>query len=186
MKLTKQIVAQFALPKGRSEIIVFDDDLAGFGLRIREGGSRTWIFQYKLGAKHRRISFGSADAMTVQAARERAERFHAQVKLGQDPAAQKSEDKAKAAETFEPLARKFLTFQKTTGRKKPLKPRTYLEVERHLLSHAKPLHGLPITAVDQRRVAMLLNDVAQNSGNITPTGCGPRSRLSLAGSSARG
>ena len=39
MKLTKAIVAGLALPQGKSEMIVFDEALPGFGLRIRSGAS---------------------------------------------------------------------------------------------------------------------------------------------------
>ena len=49
MKLTKASVERLKLPEGKSEIIVFDDDLAGFGVRIRAGGKRTWVAQYRLG-----------------------------------------------------------------------------------------------------------------------------------------
>jgi hypothetical protein len=48
------------LQLGKSEAIFFDDDIPGFGLRVRAGGSRTFVFQYKLGAKHRRMALGAA------------------------------------------------------------------------------------------------------------------------------
>ena len=50
MKLTQKTVAALALLDGKSEAIFFDDDLPGFGVRIRVGGARTWVFQYKLGS----------------------------------------------------------------------------------------------------------------------------------------
>jgi len=37
-----------------AEKIVFDDDIPGFGVRLRAGGSRSWVFQYKIGQQHRR------------------------------------------------------------------------------------------------------------------------------------
>jgi len=51
MKLTKVNIAKVAVPSGKSEIIEFDDDVPGFGLRVRAGGSATWIFQYRQGNK---------------------------------------------------------------------------------------------------------------------------------------
>jgi hypothetical protein len=56
MKLTTTAIRSLALPVGNVEIKVFDDDLPGFGLRLRAGGSRTWIVQYKIGNKNRRTS----------------------------------------------------------------------------------------------------------------------------------
>ena len=44
MKLTHNEVSRLTLPKGKAEIICFDDDIAGFGVRIQRGKSRNWIF----------------------------------------------------------------------------------------------------------------------------------------------
>jgi hypothetical protein len=49
MKLTKVNIARVTVPRGKSETIEFDDDVPGFGLRVRVGGSATWIFQYRQG-----------------------------------------------------------------------------------------------------------------------------------------
>jgi hypothetical protein len=100
MKLTNVNIAKVTVPRGKTETIEFDDDVPGFGLRIRVGGSRNWIFQYRQGAKQRRISLGSASAITAQNARERASQLHARVRLGEDPAGQKIESRSRAAETF--------------------------------------------------------------------------------------
>jgi len=49
-------------------------------------------------------------------------------------------------------------------KKAALKPRSYVEVERHLLQHAKRLHGSQLTAIDRRSVATLLTELAANNG----------------------
>src|SRR5262249_26989347 len=155
MKLTKANIAKVAIPRGKSEIIEFDDDVPGFGLRVRAGGSAGWIFQYRIGSKQRRISLGSASAITAQNARERASELHARVRLGEDPAGQKIESRTRAVETFGSVVRPFLLHKKAA-----LKPRTYVEVERHLMADAKRLHGLQIDAIDRRTVATLLAELA--------------------------
>jgi integrase len=159
MKLTKVNIAKVAVPHGKSEHIEFDDNVPGFGLRLRAGGSATWIFQYRQGTKQRRISLGSAAAITAQNARERATELHARVRLGEDPAGQKIESRARAAETFGSVLQPYLVHKKAG-----LRPRTYLEVERHLLLHAKRLYGLQLAATDRRTVAALLTDLAANNG----------------------
>jgi hypothetical protein len=161
MKLTKDNIAKVVVPPGKTEIIAFDDDVPGFGLRVRAGGSRQWIFQYRLGSKQRRLSLGSAKAKAISAqdARKSASELHARVRLGEDVANQKAEARAKAAETFGAILPTFLA-EKKTG----LKPRTYEEVERHLLKHAKPLHGLQLTGIARRTVATLLTGLAANNG----------------------
>ena len=40
MKLTSKTAAALTLPAGKSEVIVFDDDIPGFGVRLRAGGER--------------------------------------------------------------------------------------------------------------------------------------------------
>ena len=77
MKLTQKTIAALALPEGKTETIVFDEDLPGFGLRIRAGGTRSWIFQYKIGNQNRRITLGTLAALTPARARETAGDLHA-------------------------------------------------------------------------------------------------------------
>jgi integrase len=161
VKLTQKAVSGLSLPAGSGEAIFFDDDLPGFGLRIREGGSRNWVYQYKLGSKHRRVTLGSLNAITPLKARQQAGELHAMVKLGRDPAGEKAEARARAAETFEAALRPFLARQK--GR---LKHRSYLETERYLLSQFKSLHGLSLAMIDRRTVASRLSDIAASSGPV--------------------
>jgi integrase len=42
-----------------------------------------------------------------------------------------------------------------------LKPRSYCEVQRHLLNHAKPLHRLRLGEIDRRTIAALLAEVEE-------------------------
>ena len=92
MKLTQATISRFKIPAGKSEHIEFDDDMAGFGLRIRAGGKvehRTLIAQYKIGAKHRRITLGNVDKVELDDARKRAKKIFGKVANGEDPANEK-------------------------------------------------------------------------------------------------
>ena len=73
MKLTAKNVRTAPLEKGKGEAIVFDEDVPGFGLRLRDGGSRTLVFQYKLGAKQRRIAL-DLSALSTSPRRARRQR----------------------------------------------------------------------------------------------------------------
>jgi integrase len=162
MKLTAKATTTLALPPGKKDCIAWDDDVPGFGIRLREGGARNWVYQYKLGKQQRRITFGSVTAMGIADARKQAEQFHAQVKLGHDPAGHKADAKIKASETFEAVARRFLEYQRTR-----LRPRSYLDVERHALTHAKQLHGLQLAKIERRDIATVIAAVAENNGAVT-------------------
>jgi Arm DNA-binding domain len=129
MKFTAKSTAGLELPAGKADHIVFDDDNPGLGLRLRAGGSRMWVYQYALGSKQRRVTLGRAEAMTLGKARERASEMHAKVRLGHDPANDKTEGRRRAAETFEAVGERFLAYQRHK-----LRPRSYLQVERHMLT----------------------------------------------------
>jgi integrase len=171
MKLTQKTVAALELPKGKSEAIFFDDDLPGFGLRIRAGGARTWVYQFKIGERNRRLTLGSAAAVTPARARESANEIHAQVRLGRDPSAEKVEGRARAAETMAASLKNYLAFQRGH-----LKPRSMVELERHLMKNCKSLHGMQLAKVDRRAVAAKLSTVANEKG--APTANHVRAALS--------
>jgi hypothetical protein len=63
MKLTQANIARLSLPLGKSDAIYFDDDMPGFGLRLRAGGKRTWIIQYRVGTKQRRRTLGLVERL---------------------------------------------------------------------------------------------------------------------------
>src|SRR5262249_12660813 len=87
--------------------------------------------------------------------------LHARVMLGEDVAGQKIESRSRAAETFGAILKPYLVHKKAA-----LKLRTYTEVERHLLQHAKRLHGMQLSAIDRRTISALLTQLA--TGN-SPT-----------------
>ena len=162
MKLTQATVATLKLPNNKSEVITFDDDLPGFGLRIRRSGARTWIYQYKLGAQHRRITLGNAAALTVTQARKTATELHAHVQLGNEPAGEKIEGRVRATETMGAIVQAYLAHQR-----KHLRPKSYVAVERHLLVYAKPLLVLPLIGINRRTIAARLSVIAAKSGAVS-------------------
>ena len=89
MKLSARATETLKLAPGERDRIVFDEVIPGWGLRLRESGKAYWVFQYAVPDATRkskyatkRITFGQYPAMAVAAAREQAEKYHAQVKLG--------------------------------------------------------------------------------------------------------
>jgi hypothetical protein len=112
MKLTITSVRSLTLPKGQMDKTYFDDDLPGFGVRVRAGGSKTWIVQYKVGARHRRMPLGSVGTLDLSKARATAKDLLAAVRLGRDPFAEKIETRAKITETFGALLPRYLARQR--------------------------------------------------------------------------
>jgi integrase len=162
MKLNDRTVteARPTLPAGKSEAIFFDDDIAGFGLRLRRAGSRTWVYQYWLGDRSRRMTLGKWPKLSAKQARDLVDVLAAKVALGQDPAEEKIQNRTRK-ETFGEIAGDYLAAQATR-----LRPRSLEEVRRHLNNHATPLHGLPIAKMQRRDVAELLTAIAAGSGPV--------------------
>jgi integrase len=174
MKLTVKSTLALELPPGKSDHVFWDDELPGLGARFRAGGNKTWIFQFAIGDKQRRMSLGRVtkesfttvrdpDGTVVKLGiREQVAQLHARVKLGQDPAGDKAEGRRRAAETFEVVSKKFLAFQKGE-----LRPGSYRQVERHILRHASNLNEDQLAAIDRRRVASLIADIKEEAGTVT-------------------
>jgi integrase len=159
VKLTTAAAKTLTLPPGVSDRTYFDDDLAGFGLRLRAGGSRKWVVQYDYGGKTRRMTLGAVEALDPGVARKRAKDVLAARTLGHDPSAEKQEKRAQALETFAALLPRYLAVKQAR-----LRPRSYVETERHLTVHAKPLHHRPVADIDRRMVAVLITAIAEKSG----------------------
>jgi integrase len=170
VKLTETAVAKLKLPPRKSETIVFDDGVAGLGLRLREGGSRTWVYQYKIGTQQRRISLGKFPAMPPAMARKTAAKLQAEVRLGNDPAAVKAEKQGRAAETFGAVLKTYLA-----RRRGQIRDSSLTEVERHLSRNLAPLHSLPLAKVDRRTIAAQLARLTNEAGPIQAN----RTRASL-------
>ena len=76
MRLTDKAVADITVPEGKSEIIIFDDLVRSFGVRVRRGGSRRYVYQYQVGGQLRRVTFKEHN---VQRARKAAQELAAKV-----------------------------------------------------------------------------------------------------------
>jgi hypothetical protein len=100
MRLTKQYATTLEIPPGKAERIVFDEKLPGFGVRVRAGGKRTWIAQYRLGDRQRRLTLGNVEALDEKEARDRARKALGKVSLGLDPQLEKETRRSKAVETL--------------------------------------------------------------------------------------
>jgi integrase len=158
MKLTVKELAKHK-PEDKADYIVFDDNIAGFGLRFRKG-RQSWIFQYAIGTGPtkvtRRMKIGDYPTLSPGKAREEAEDLHAKLHLHGDPAVERRKNRIDARNTLGNLVEQYLRFKK-----RELRARSFKEVERHLEVHARPLHALPLASVDQSVIAQRLSTIAE-------------------------
>ena len=159
MRLSRANIGTLEIPPGKSERIVFDDALPGFGIRLRAGGKRTWVVQYRVGTKHRRVTLANAAALDPEEARKRAKDILAKAQLGGDPQTEKMQARARAAVTLSGIATDYL--KQAKGR---LRSSSYAEADRYLRRYLVSLHEMPAHSVSRRDVAGWLNEVAAQHG----------------------
>src|SRR5271166_4352091 len=152
MKLTDAQVRKLSLapdmPDGK---VFFDDELPRFGVRVYRSGRKLWFCQYRFGHKTRRHIIGLSTEKTVDQARERAKDIFAHVRLGTDPEAQRQQAHEKAKDLFEVRAEEYLDekLYPIKAGKRPMRPRSYEEIERHLKMHCAPFATKPIGSITQ-------------------------------------
>ena len=83
------------------------------------------------------------------------------VTLADDPQAEKERKRADAAITIGAVLDRYLA-----GKKDRLRPRSYVETERHLRRDWAPLHGQPITKIDRSALANQLGILAKDNGSV--------------------
>ena len=94
-----------ATSQGKAQLIIWDDAIKGFGIRITKSGAKSFILNYRTGQKSRRITIGSYPDWKVAAAREKAKELKRAVDLGEDPMGERAE--LRAAPTVKVLWEKY-------------------------------------------------------------------------------
>jgi hypothetical protein len=89
MKLAAKAVAGLILPAGKTDHIEWDDELPGFGLRLR-GDRKTYVAQYRAHGRTRRMKVGAVEKLSPDEARKAARKILAKVEVGHDPQAEKA------------------------------------------------------------------------------------------------
>jgi len=167
MKLTDAEVRKLTLaadmPDGK---VFFDKELPRFGVRVYRSGRKLWFAQYRFGHKTRRHIIGLTTEKTAEEARERAKDIFAHVRLGTDPEAVRQGANVKAKDLFEVRVDDYLDekLHPIKAGKKPMRPRSYDEVVRHLKTHCAPFAKRPVTSITQDDVADLYKKISKRNG----------------------
>ncbi len=105
-KITKKLVDRIE-PDPARDVLVWDTGVSGFGLRVTRGGVKSYVFQYKIHGRDRRMTLGEhGRALTLDAARKLAVTHRLAVQAGGDPAGEA--ETAAAAPTVRDLAARYL------------------------------------------------------------------------------
>ena len=151
-------------------MFVFDDDLPGFGIRKFASGKASYFVKYQIGGKHRRHALGAVIDGNLKDMRGEASKILAAVKLGRDVMAERNAARSKARRLLGDAIPKYLA-----ARQPALKPRSFVEVQRHLTHHWKPLHDMDVAEIGRADVVRVLDNIEEGSGPVAAD----RARTSL-------
>jgi integrase len=160
-KLIKRFLDGLAKKPPDRDLVVWDDDLEGFGARVSPEGRISFVVQYRIGRRSRRITVGPFGTYTPAKARDEAETLLATAKAARKGLAQDPADTIRAereAITFRELAAEYLGKAETglilTRKKRPKKSGTLIIDKyrsQHLTRHFGNKRVKDITRADCQR-----------------------------------
>jgi integrase len=162
MRFTKANIEALELPPGRTEWIVWDEDLPGFGCRVR-ATSKAWRIQYRVNRQQRSESLGDIRKVSLDDARKTARARFARVESGVDPAVDRDRARAEAAAIKLTLGHVSQTY--TEARRDALRPATLRAMRWHFELWA-PLRNKPIASITRADVAARLTEIVKTSGRV--------------------
>ena len=170
MKLTTAVARNLQLPLGKNgriknDHIEFDDDFPGFGVRLRLNDkgknallastaiSRTWVYQYDFAGRTRRMTIGNVIAIGIEDARKIAGQHQSKVRLGDDPAKEKTKKLERAVCTFANALSNFIAVKKQTTRR-------WRPTELVLTKNCQSLYPMSLPDITRRDIANVLTPIA--------------------------
>ena len=159
MKLTNSAVEKFVCPQGKKNVVIWCGETKGFGARVSESGTRTYILQFRVkgSRQERQISIGRHnDPWRVDDARKAANKLKAQMLEGSDPVLvaqrvkKESDQKVIVDEalsiTLRQVMEHYLT-NRRTSHGTPLRPTTQRDIRHHVTVNLKNWADLPIANI---------------------------------------
>jgi integrase len=114
MKLTQRRIEDLLCPAGKKDVLVFDEEQPGLGVRVTKRAQKgslsgkSYLAQYTVASQKRRVPLGQCAAIPLAAARDAAKVILGDVAKGRDPA---TERKDAAREAERKAAHNALTFK---------------------------------------------------------------------------
>ena len=163
VRITKRVVDGAKTDKRES--LIWDSDLAGFGLRVTGNGAKAYILQYRhggRGAVARRMTIGThGSPWTAETARQEARRLLALIEQGHDPLQQRQDQRD--AMTIAELCDVYVS--EGSGHKKPS---TLAADLGRINAHIKPLLGKKrLDKLTRADVEKMLSDVKAGKPAVT-------------------
>ncbi|TDR87060.1 tyrosine-type recombinase/integrase [Enterovirga rhinocerotis] len=170
-RFTDRSLKALTLPEGRKDMLVFDDECRGLGLRITSSGTKSFLVQWTDPATKRKVRepLGAWGSITIEQARLAVRTRLGDVAKGIDPAAERR--KAKAAAEAE-KAEKALTLDKLIDQWGDLhlssrRPRYAAEAKRALKFAFTDYLKRPAARLSRADVVSVLDEIAAEGKTAT-------------------
>jgi len=162
MKLTKRAIDALR-PDSSRDLYFWDDDVPGFGLRIKPSGIRTFMAQYRNAhGRSRRLTLGRYGVLTPEQARRDAKLALADVARGGDPVELRAAERGamSMAELCDEYLERAENGKLITRRGKPKKSSTLYIDRGRIQRHIVPLLGRrTVKDISQADINRFLSDV---------------------------
>lgn len=153
-------------PEKDKRVIYWSEGKPDFGVRVSPTGGKTWVFEYRLANRTRRMSLGKYPLIPLRVATQLCYEAFEKVSEGIDPLDQKQSKRRKQLETptLEELILKYVTHSKNTGKK------TYEDEERCFQKELPCfLKKQRITEVSYIHLAEVFHDIIERGSPSTAT-----------------
>lgn len=184
-KMTKRAVDALA-PPAEKQIVLWDTEVKGFGVRVMPSGLKTFIVQYRnIEGIKRRLNLGRYGVLTVEQARDQAKIKLASVLQGEDPA--KDVHEARRDMSVAEMCDWYLVEARAgniLGRKnRPIKESSLSKDESRIKTHIKPLLGKRIVRhLTRADIEQMQTDI--KNGKTAKPRSGGRGGMATGGPSA--
>jgi integrase len=161
MKLTLNRIGGLKCPPGKRDMLVFDDEQRGLGVRVTASGGKTYLAQYTWHGQKRRVPLGGCGALSLAKARDAVRVILGDVARGIDPATERKMAiaEARAAAGALPLGHLLSDWQAIHLAAR--RPRYATEATRALRSAFRRYFDLPAASLSRAIVVKVLDTMSR-------------------------
>jgi integrase len=142
------------VPAGKRDVLVFDDELPGFGIRKYASGSAVYIVKYQTRGKPHRFKLGPVVRGDLKQMRLRASDILYNARRGIDVAAEAEKAKREAAQTVTLGELVPIYLRK---RRDEVRAKTYVMMEIYLARTWQALHAIPVKDITRQAIVRIID-----------------------------
>lgn len=159
-KFTEASVMKASTPQdGKSAVFCWDTEVRGFGLRVGQSGSRSFIAQRDIRGRTRRVTLGKWPTFRVAQAREWAREQVFKMACGEDPAEARRAEEARGVTLDDAIE-----MHASAMRAKQCAPKSISSIREELARHVADWMGRPLASISRNECAERHERVTREAG----------------------